>query len=182
MRRGMSLYFRAPVALGGALARVLALTVSIAVVSGLLAATPSYAADGDSPYGTGVRASIVAYLPNRIMDILDIVRLRARGGLGYGVSPRASQEAAFVWGNYETFYLGFPGPRKRVGFPHLVGRENLNGEIDADETEGGPNYGINEFGMGLHLGILGVDLAIEPDEAIDAIVGIFLQDPQTDDY
>lgn len=152
------------------------------MLSGLLAAAPTQAADGDSPFGTGVGASIVAYLPNRIMDILDIVRLRARGGLGYGVSPRLTEEAAFVWGSYKTFYVGLPGPRKGVGWPKFAATENLNSETNAFETEGGPNYGINEFGFGVHLGILGVDIAIVPDEGIDALVGLFLQDPQTDDF
>ena len=162
--------------------RVLALTVGVTMLSGLLATAPSQAADGDSPFGTGIGAAIVGYLPNRILDILDIVRLRARGGLGYGVSPRLTEEAAFVWGNYKTFYVGFPGPRKAVGWPRLAGRENLDGETNAFETPAGPNYGTNEFGLGLHLGILGVDIAIEPDEGIDALVGLFLQDPQADDF
>ena len=161
--------------------RTLAVTAAVCMLS-VFAPAPGHAQDGNNPFGEGLGADIVAYLPNRLLDILDIVRLRARGGLGYGVSPRLSQEAAFVWGQYDSYYLGFPGPRKRVGVRWPVGSENLGPETQAFETEGGPNYGINEFGLGLHLGIIGLDIAIDPDEGIDALVGIFLQDPQTDDY
>ena len=153
----------------------------VGTVLSLLAA-PNYAAAEDSPFGTGIGADILAYLPNRLLDVLDIVRLRARGGLGYGVSPRLSQEASFVWGKYDSLYFGLPGPRKRPGFLLPMGAEKLGADTNAFETVGGPNYGINEFGLGLHLGILGLDIAIEPDEGIDALVGLFLQDPQTDDY
>ena len=130
---------------------------------------------------------ILWYMPNRVMDFLDIFRLRLRFGPGLAAHVRATDYGAFYAGQYDAVYAGLPGPR----YPHRVrspvGRESLTGlvlaGVDAtDDTLHGPEYGPSEFNAGVHLWVVGVEVGIDPLEIWDFLAGWFMLGPIRDDY
>jgi hypothetical protein len=97
---------------GRAAVSVLALTLFLSP------ATASEADGEDRDDGPSVFHRVVTYLPCRVLDLLDVVRLRARVGPGAAVGVRATEAADFFIGSYWSLYAGLPGPREgpRRGF------------------------------------------------------------------
>ncbi len=141
--------------------------------------------DGMGP--VGFVWGLVMYIPNRVLDVFDMVRARVRLGPGFAIGARATEYADVFIGFYTSLYIGLPGPRGR-SFPRLpVGLESKSGaEVSvADITlEAGmsPDYGMTECGAGFHLGLIGVDVGVDPFEIVDFVVGLFTFDPMDDDY
>lgn len=137
--------------------------------------------------GGSVLYGVLLYIPNRILDVFDVVRARVRLGPGVAFDARATEYADFFAGTYGTVYVGLPGPRGRV-LPRLpVGLESRTGiEVSvADATlEGpiGPDYGEFEFGLGLQVLLVGVDVGVEPVELVDLVLGFFTVDIENDDF
>lgn len=153
--------------------------IALPLLLGLLAPAPVAQA--------GVVHAVVAYLPNRVLDVLDLVRLWARVGPGASISLRATEAADFSFGSYTTLYAGLPGPRGRH-VPRLpVGVESRAGiEVGlADVSTGGgtgPDYSNTEIGIGLHAMLLGVDAGFDPAEIVDLVGGLLFLDPAGDDF
>lgn len=134
------------------------------------------------------RHPVLMYIPNRIFDILDLVRLRVRVGPGLTVQARATDALDVVLGAHATIFAGVPGPRgsPRINLP--VGIETFAGaEVSAvgNKTEAGwskPYYGPLEVGAGVQAAILGLDLGIDPLEILDFAAGIVFLDLLDDDY
>lgn len=129
---------------------------------------------------------VLWYLPNRVMDALDIFRFRARVGPGLAASVRATDYGAFSAGRYDSVYVGLPGPRSPHRVRSPVGRESLQGLILAgvdatDDTLHGPEYSPSELNVGVHLLFVGVDVGIDPVEIWDFLAGWFSLDPKRDD-
>jgi len=97
----------------------------------------------------GVLHKIVMYIPNRVLDVFDIVRFRVRVGPGVAVDARATKVASAFVGSYASVYVGLPGPRNRP-FPKLpIGFESRNGVqasvVDATVSGGvDPDYGLRK--------------------------------------
>jgi len=131
--------------------------------------------------------TILLYLPNRLFDLLDIVRLRVRGGPGFAVGVRATEAVDAQVGVYTSVFAGIPGPRARRRINLPVGLENYAGaEISAaagssDRGLTGPNYGTLEFGGGFQFGLLGLDVGVDPGELADFVTGFFLIELVEDD-
>jgi len=130
---------------------------------------------------------IACYLPNRVLDLLDIFRARIRVGPGFGVGVRATEVASAYVGSYATVYAGLPGPRGRSFPKSPVGLESHTGVtvsvVDATVDGGiGPDYSPTEFGVGGQLGIIGADIGFDPMELLDFGLGIFTVDVQKDDF
>lgn len=129
---------------------------------------------------------ILMYLPNRIMDVLDIVRLNARVGPGFGVGARATTVLDVFLGSYLGIYVGLPGPRQKpvppmpVGFVSHSGVEISTGEAKIEGGEG-PDYSPTEFGADVHLLLVGLDVAVDPVEVIDFVTGLFALEVRKDD-
>jgi hypothetical protein len=126
------------------------------------------------------------YVPNRVLDLLDIFRLRVRVGPGVAAGVRATEVASAYAGTYASVYAGLPGPRLRQTPKLPVGLESHNGVsasvFDATADGGiGPDYSSTEFGGGIQAGILGLDFGIDPVEIADFVVGIFTLDLREDD-
>jgi hypothetical protein len=66
------------------------------------------------------------YLPNRIFDVLDLVRLRVRVGPGLSAGARAGPAKAFL-GAHASVFVGLPGPRQEPRVPLPVGFESVAG-------------------------------------------------------
>jgi hypothetical protein len=136
--------------------------------------------------GPGAVHIVLAYIPNRILDALDIVRLRARIGPGFAVGVRATEAADVFAGTYTTVYAGLPGPRGRK-IPRLpIGIESRTGiEVSIVDASTGlgfaPKYGKTEVGLGIQAFIAGLDIGIDPLEIVDFGLGIFCIDIKDDD-
>jgi hypothetical protein len=52
----------------------------------------------------------------------------------------------------------------------------------SDQTKHGPQYGPLETGLGFQAGIVGLDIGVEPYDALDLLAGIILLDPKGDDF
>ena len=134
----------------------------------------------------GVLHKVLFYIPNRLFDLLDTVRLRARVGPGVAVSVRATEAVDVFVGSYGSVYVGLPGPRGRR-LPKLpVGLESRTGAevsiVDATVGLGAdPDYGPTEIGLGAHILIVGVDAGIEPLEILDFLAGLLFIDLRQDD-
>jgi hypothetical protein len=134
----------------------------------------------------GVVHRIVMYIPNRVLDVFDIVRCRVRVGPGVAVDVRATKVASAFVGSYASVYAGLPGPRNRP-FPKLpFGLESRNGvqASVADATVSGgidPDYGPAEIGVGVHALIIGLDVGVEPLEILDLLAGFFFINLTNDD-
>lgn len=126
------------------------------------------------------------YLPNRVFDLLDVVRCRARIGPGVAASARVTEVAQVFAGSYASVFAGMPGPRLRRRPKLPVGLESHNGAsvsiADATVDGGiGPDYSPTEVGLGFHILLLGVDIGFDPVEIVDFVAGIFTVDLRDDD-
>ena len=165
----------------------------LVLLAALLLASPVRADDAEPPEvdeereGRGLVHRLVTYVPNRVLDALDIVRVRVRVGPGFGIGLRATELADFYVGSYTSIYVGLPGPRGRV-LPRLpVGIESRSGiEVGPVDLSGGlgtgPDYGPAEVGGGFHAVLVGVDVGIEPLEIVDFALGLITLDPLGDDF
>jgi hypothetical protein len=136
--------------------------------------------------GSGVLGAIVMYLPNRVFDVLDVCRLRARVGPGFTVSARATKLLSVAVGSHFTLFAGPPGPRQKASIPIPVGVEAFNGAqisvIEVGATGGDvPHYSRTEVGLGLQLLLIGLDIGVDPWELVDLAAGILFIDPSDDD-
>ena len=134
----------------------------------------------------GILHKVGMYIPNRVLDLLDVVRLRVRVGPGTAVDVRVTNLAAAFVGTYATVYAGLPGPRNRPTPKLPVGIESRSGvqASIADVTaEGGvgPDYGPAEIGFGVQILVVGADAGVEPLELLDLVTGLFLIDLRADD-
>ena len=129
---------------------------------------------------------IVFYLPNRVLDVLDIARARARLGPGLAGNVRATRPASAFAGFYSSVYLGLPGPRGRGrSLPRSpVGIESRAGVQlgPADVTAAVPEYTWTEVGLGAQLLLAGADVGFDPWEVVDLVAGFFFLDPREDDF
>jgi hypothetical protein len=136
--------------------------------------------------GDGFVHGLLLYIPNRIFDILDIVRARVRVGPGFGLDVRATELADLYLGAYTSVFVGIPGPRLHPEINWPFGLEtNVGAEASvadaSTEDSGGPTYGHAEFGVGLHVLLVGVDIGVDPWELVDFATGILTIDLVGDD-
>lgn len=130
---------------------------------------------------------LVWYLPNRVLDFMDIFRIRAKVGPGLAAGARFSDAFSFYGGAASSAYAGLPGPRNQALWPRILGRQNERGMVlmgvDAtDVTIFPPDYEYSEIGLSAHLLLLGLDLGVSPSEFFDFIAGWFGADVRGDDY
>jgi len=130
--------------------------------------------------------ALIMYVPNRIMDVLDIVRLRARVGIGVAAGVRVTRPLTFFAGGYEALYVGLPGPRlkhvpvKLLGVEEYVGLQASFAD-GTDKGDTGPGYSSTEIGFSVHPWIAGVDIGIDPVEVLDLAFGFLFIDCRGDD-
>ncbi len=129
---------------------------------------------------------IVAYLPNRVFDLCDIVRLRARVGSGFAAGARITRYVPFFVGDYGALWVGLPGPRNRPSVPLPVGTESQAGvevgPMGVGNQKHAPLYGKGEIGAGGMLYVVGADVGVDPYELVDFLAGFALIDFARDDY
>ena len=152
---------------------------------GALPAAP-LAGDDESAHHRGFWHTTLLYIPNRVFDLLDIVRLRLRLGPGLAFDARATEAADFFIGTYASVWVGIPGPRGSAKINWPLGLESKNGAelsfLDVSSSFGAePGYGSWEFGLGVQALIIGADVGVDPWEGFDFLAGILTIDPAGDD-
>jgi hypothetical protein len=141
--------------------------------------------EGSSSHGLGHR--LLLYIPNRIFDVLDIVRARVRVGPGFAIGVRATQLAAAEAGFYSAFFVGVPGPRLQpeINWPFGVEAVAKAGAtiVGADVSAGtdGVAYGYGEIGLGFQAAIVGLDVGVDVWEVVDLVVGLLTFNVVDDD-
>ena len=60
---------------------------------------------------------VALFLPNRVFDVLDIVRLRVRVGPGIAAGARATRPVSVFVGAYTSWFVGLRGPRGEPRLP-----------------------------------------------------------------
>lgn len=167
---------------------------AIAILLALAALGASGQAERPNPEDSGSEGTagpswgtrLLWYAPNRILDLLDMFRLRLRIGPGLAANVRMTDYGAFYIGHYDSVYAGLPGPRGAHRLRLPAGMESLHGVVMAgvdatDETRHGPEYGPAEVAAGVQLLLAGAEAGVDPSEIGDFIAGLFLFDPRGDD-
>ncbi len=129
---------------------------------------------------------LLMYIPNRIFDVMDIVRARAAIGPGVALGVRLT-DVADAWAGIEsTTWVGLPGPRCEpkvalpVGLQSRAGAElSLLKTVAA--TDDASNYRMDEIGAHVHLLLVGAEVGVSIGEALDAVFGILGIDIFKDD-
>lgn len=172
----------------GGLRRGLGLLLAAAL---LVAAPPALAGEAEGAEasgGPGVLHRLLLYVPNRVLDVVDLVRLRARVGPGVGVGARVTEIADLYLGSYAGLWVGLPGPRGKgrslpklpLGVTHRTGIEL--GPLDVAPGVGvGPGFTFTEVGVDVHPVIVGLQAGFDPWEVVDLAAGLVLLDPRDDD-
>ncbi|MCX7017593.1 MAG: hypothetical protein WCK47_13835 [bacterium] len=120
---------------------------------------------------------ILYYIPNRVLDFVDIGRASIGIGPGYGLNVRLTELAEVGVGKYETTRFGMKGRvlpiyEENIDEAGVAFLGFVNGCLQRDPTE---------IGADLHVGIIGAQVAVSLAEAADFITGIVLIDLQGDD-
>jgi hypothetical protein len=141
----------------------------------------------ESPAASPVRVAwkVLVYLPNRLFDLSDVVRLQVRAGPGWAVSARATRFMPLFLGGYNTTWLGMPGPRGRASIPLPFGISSQTGFAFGPALSGNrqaPYYGTGEIGAGAQLYMLGFDAGFDVVELADLFAGFALVDFKGDDF
>jgi hypothetical protein len=127
--------------------------------------------------GNSLLDMVLYYVPNRVLDAVDVFRLNVGIGCGFGFNVRATELAEIGYGQYSTTRFGMKGrvmpvydekiDEAGIGFLGWV-----NGCLQRDPSE---------VGADLHLGVIGVQAAVSLMEAVDFVAGFALIDLQCDD-
>ena len=141
-------------------------------------------ARGSSGRSTGQDHSlthkVLLYIPNRIVDLLDIFRLDLGAGPAVGGVVRVTKFAQAGMRNMLplSVRVGLAGRR----LPVFVESSNEIGVSPAFAQSKDRNVSAGELGLGIDLGIIGAYGGVCLDEAGDFLAGIVGFDPKDDDF
>ncbi len=141
----------------------------------------------DRNHAHGAGHQIVLWIPNRILDFFDMVRLRIRIGPGVSFGIRATEAADFFLGAHFTGWFGLPGPRNRrlpklpFGMEASAGFEFSFIDLAPDIWLMRPDYGFYEGGFDMQIMVVGIAFGIDPYEVGDFFSGIVFYDAADDD-
>jgi hypothetical protein len=120
---------------------------------------------------------ILYYVPNRVLDFVDIFRVNVGVGCGWGINVRLTELLEAGVGQYETTRFGMKGRvlpvyEENINEGGIAILGYVNGCLQRDPTE---------IGADLHIAVIGAQAAVSLAEAADFITGIVLIDLQDDD-
>lgn len=118
------------------------------------------------------------YLPNRLMDLTDILRFHLSIGDGMGATLRASKYLYASWFQDEAFCLGWTKRTPPWFGEHIEERyfgffAASEGELDRDSSE---------IGLSAHFLVAGFNVALSAGETLDALLGFVGVDLMGDDH
>jgi hypothetical protein len=155
--------------------------------SALLLTGPARAEEAAPERTTGDLAwAVAAYLPNRLFDLCDVVRLHARIGTGFAAGARVTRYLPVFLGDYRAVWVGLPGPRGRAKLPLPAGSEGQKGlevgPANAGSGSKAPAYGVGEVGAGVMIYFAGVEVGVDVYEIADLLAGFATIDFAHDDF
>ncbi len=126
-------------------------------------------------------AALLLYLPNRVLDLLDVVRFGVNVGPGLGVDVQATDALRAAIISYVSVGIGYQTLRH---LPIQVGPEASFG-VGPLGARGGAILPWHRSGwdvrIELYLLLIGAHVAIEPMEVVDFVTGIIGIDVAGDD-
>ena len=131
--------------------------------------------------GRGFLAGALLYLPNRVVDLLDVAKVGVDVGPGIGVDVQATSvlQARAMWNL--SVGVGFQGLRHlpfQVGTIAALGVGPVGGVGDV----GSWSRSKTGFRVGLHVLIVGAHAEIDPWEILDFALGFLTIDIADDDF
>jgi hypothetical protein len=168
--------------------------VVFSVLAGLLATTVVFARESAPPQEqqqevrtASFGRALLMYVPNRVFDVFDIVRIRIRLGPGIAAGARATQGIEAFFGAYRTFWIGLHGPRTEPKVPRIMGLEGRQGAKailfgEVDDTNISPNYQFDEIGADAQAAVAGVSVGVSIAEIFDLLLGFLFIDISGDDF
>jgi len=150
-------------------------------------AGPVPMAAGDDARDEGASAfdvghAILMYLPNRFLDLFDMVRAGVNVGPGIGAQVKFTDAGQAEYMTRISAGAGFQSFRH---LPAYAGAETVValGPADAGGTAGSGWYqSRTDLRVEVHPAIAGAHVAVDPIEIADFIFGFFLLDMRSDDY
>jgi hypothetical protein len=133
----------------------------------------------------GIR--LLYYVPNRLLDLIDIFRLRAKLGPGLSANVQLTESLSFYAGRHKAVWAGLPGPRgpyKKFRAPAGIEDECGIRFMGIDATENTPHhvyYSPSEADIGLHLLLAGLEAGFDVVEMADFWSGFLMFDLRKDD-
>ena len=124
----------------------------------------------------GAKAALL-YLPNRLMDFVDIFRLNVGVGEGWGANLRATNFLTAGVSDYDTIRFGMRG-REMPRYEEAVDEECIGlfglqiGKFDRDPYE---------LAFTGHVAYAGLEAGLDLDEIVDFLLGLACVDYREDD-
>jgi len=155
--------------------------IIIILLTGLCTLAPLAA---PAPAEAGLIREIVFYIPDRVFDLLDIVRVRVRVGPGLSAGVRATELVSGYAGMHSSVFIGLHGPRGKRKLPLPAGFEARAGVQASlvDLTDTGTYYDPLEVGAEFQILLLGVNFGVGLYEVLDFFTGFAFIDLQGDDF
>lgn len=177
------------------LAAVLALAFALpacassrAYVSPDTAFPDAFAAVPDEPSGEGstsavdVGHTILMYVPNRVLDLFDMVRVGVNVGPGIGGQAKATDPIQATFIQRMSVGVGLESLR------HLPVYASAESAVGLGPLGGDANLGLGwyqsptDIRLEAHALVVGAHVAIDPVEIADFLLGFFTVDLRKDDY
>lgn len=151
---------------------------ALLLITGCMAisAPQASAADGET-----VASNVVNYIPNLVLDFLDIFAINVSAGEGFGIDARMTDLLAAGYSDYDVTRYGLTGaPGAGLEPVWDEDLEAAGANLLGVDINGGDGYDAYDIGLTLHAGG-GLELAGNLRSALDFLTGIFLVDLEGDD-
>jgi len=126
--------------------------------------------------------TILMYLPNRILDLFDMVRAGVNVGPGIGFQLKATDFAQVSFMSRLSAGLGLQSLRHLPAYAAAESGVAL-GPVDASGNLGiGWYQSKTDIRVEAHVAIVGAHAAVDPVQILDFILGFFTVDISDDDY
>jgi hypothetical protein len=144
-----------------------------------MAAPP--AEDDGGPGAVEVGHAVVMYLPNRVVDLFDVLRFGVNLGPGVGIQAKATDPVQVTWMTRASVGVGFQSFRHVPGYAATETAAAL-GPAGAEAGLGlGWHQSPTDLRLEVHPAIAGAHVAVDPVEILDFVLGFFTVDIREDD-
>ena len=139
--------------------------------------------DGEEEKEHSALGTVLLYLPNRIIDALDIVRFGVNAGVGFGADATATWVAQAAFISDTSVGIGFQGIRHLPVCLRMGHKRIAVGPLQSMDLE--PlDWPINPYDIRCEVFVLfvGAHAAVDIEGILDFVAGLFTLDPSEDDF
>ena len=138
--------------------------------------------NGEGTSAVDVGHVILMYVPNRILDLFDIVRVGVNAGPGVGAHAKATEPAQLLFMSRMSAGVGLQGLRRLPVYAAMESGAGV-GPLGADANVGvGWYQSPTDLRLELHPLLAGAHVAIDPVEILDFLAGFLTLEVREDDY